>query len=945
MTSAAILARTTRGGLLAAILAILFGLLLAAPLSAQTKIKFDPARDLEGFEKASFSEFQKLYPLQRFLDLAGKEIELPELAELRTEWTRERERVGKEIERIQADPQERFVFDLQRSLENKTFYSKLEYTIDRSVDGFVFLVQKPYSANPGRTAEVVRFFGPPLREIASTFQQRIATPLGLERRPDPRLWPVFVLASEADYVEFAKWDRPAAQIGGRAAFDSRAQMIVTWVGDVPPESGAAPVRRPALLALANALEHVHYKGTGERPSSLLVYSGVAGYLADFSPPSPDAPSKRALDEDTLGRIVGACGKKRERDVLLHPVEDLVEVRDAKDVLNLARNRAENLGVPMPEERLVLASFRDQAVSWVHFFLDGAGGRFRESFSRFLAAAMNAPVGLVDFRMELHDVELARLNRDFYAHLFKEHERVFPDKKLDWDVLKTLFADRAPPESASPAPAATSPTAIELLPPTFTMAELAIGPNELDVRHARALVQVRSGDLEGGLASLRALTAEVPLPPLDERVARDTHRTAELVRLRDAYLEHVRTSGGTLATHFQGRAVVAPVERVADGFVHFGQNPLGIGKIPLSSIPPFDIAKNAGDEKERGGTEAWTRFYPYVLVGERKWEKLLTDKSAPSESLRADARDWYPTTLRTGEVALLLDELAQTAQPRTPAAAVAAFGPVRAIVAGYGDLPVVQRRLQRLRQLATTIALATYDDKDPRDLVHGSFLSMGDGRVHIVYEFEETAEAQDFRKDEGFLSEFRAQLDPTKYDEAASKWEVQGGELTGSGAACYRHMLGFSAPMTVRYDLRFARPHGRSTHSPSFLVGICDDRAGSHVMLANFGDLIVNDPGTRYTQRCTNEVEKIKYGKVYALEVQNDGTNASTWLDGKKLCEVPCKGRTSGELFLWFHTDLRISVQRLEIQCKIDPAALEARRVAHVRTKLSEMGFAAPGAGK
>lgn len=937
MTRGANLARTTRGGRLAAFF-VLVALLLVAPLGAQTKLEFDPARDLEGFEQASFSEFQKLYPLQRFVELAGKEIEPAELAELRADWTRERERVAVEIERIRNDPKERFVFDLQRSLENKTFYSKLEYTIDRSVDGFVFLVQRPYSANPARTAEVVRFFGPSLREIASTFQQRIATPLALERRPDPQLWPVFVLASEPDYVEFAKWDRPAAQIGGRAAFDSRAQMIVTWLGEVPPESAAAPVRRPVLLALANALEQVHYKGTGERPSSLLVYSGVAGYLADFSAPSPDTPSKRALDSDTLGRIVGACGRKHERDVWLHPVEDLIEVRDTTDVLNLARNRAENLGVPMPNERVLLASFRDQAVSWVHFFLDGAGGRYREPFSRFLAAAMEAPVGLVDFRMQLLEVEFAQLNRDFYAHLFKEHERVFPDTKLDWDVLKTLFADRGPPASASPAPAAPSPAVIELLPSTFTMAELAIGPNELDVRHARALVQVRSGDLEGGLASLRALTAEVPLPPLDERVARDTHRTAELMRLRDAYLEHLRASGGTLATHFQGRAIVAPVVRVEGGFVHLGQNPLGISKIPLSSIPPYDLAKHAADERERGGTEPWTRFYPYVLAGEHKWEKLLTDKSPASLELRADAREWYPTALRTGEVALLLDELAQMPQPRTPTAARATAEPIRAIAASYGDLPVVQRRLQRLRQLATTIALATYDDKDPSDLVHGSFLSMGDGRVHIVYEFEQLTEAQDFRKDVGFLPEFRASLEPTKYDEAASSWVVQGGEFTGSGAACYRHVLGFSVPMTVRYDVRFSRPPGRSTHSPSFLVGICDDRAGSHAMCANFGDLIVNDPGNRYTQRCTNEVAKIKYGKVYALEIQNDGTNASTWLDGKKLCEVPSKGRKSGELFLWFHTDLRVAVQRLEILCKIDPAALEARRVGHVRTTLAELGL-------
>ena len=62
------------------------------------------------------------------------------------------------------------------------------------------------------------------------------------------------------------------------------------------------------------------------------------------------------------------------------------------------------------------------------------------------------------------------------------------------------------------------------------------------------------------------------------------------------------------------------------------------------------------------------------------------------------------------------------------------------------------------------------------------------------------------------------------------------------------------------------------------------------------------------------------------------------VDGKPRGEIRCGSRRSGGLFLWVHSDVKLQLQRLEIEARVSPSFLEAGRVAWVDAKLQEMGL-------
>jgi hypothetical protein len=77
---------------------------------------------------------------------------------------------------------------------------------------------------------------------------------------------------------------------------------------------------------------------------------------------------------------------------------------------------------------------------------------------------------------------------------------------------------------------------------------------------------------------------------------------------------------------------------------------------------------------------------------------------------------------------------------------------------------------------------------------------------------------------------------------------------------------------------------------------------------------------------------------YSFEVRHDGSTVSVWVDGTKTNEAACSTRRGGEVFLWFHTTLPVSIERFEVRGKTDPASARVLRAARAEQKLSELGF-------
>lgn len=67
---------------------------LLGALSTTQKVRFDPTRDLPGYETVRASPDKDDYPLESFETLVGNEMQPEELAAVRKRWEEERAAVG-----------------------------------------------------------------------------------------------------------------------------------------------------------------------------------------------------------------------------------------------------------------------------------------------------------------------------------------------------------------------------------------------------------------------------------------------------------------------------------------------------------------------------------------------------------------------------------------------------------------------------------------------------------------------------------------------------------------------------------------------------------------------------------------------------------------------------------------------------------------------------------
>lgn len=925
----------------------LAAVVLLAAARGQDAIKFDPSRDLDGFDQASLSQYSDLYPLRTYLALRDKEIPAADLAQLRERWKSERALVEIEIERIRADPREEYLHEVRKRVHEHPFFGKLALDVDRSVPGCDFFVQRapvpgPATQGPDYARRIADFYGPVVKGMQAVFEKTYAVPLGLERRPDLLAWAICILDTEDDYHAFGQTTEQMWRISA-AYYEPRLKMIVSYGDPYAPTTTPARQRYLILTEFVRALEHAYFSGKGERPAALWLNLGLASYLAWREGVVEDPAAKNSISPDVLADVVKAAQKKEDRGIFLHPLADLLQLRVTAEVPALAVMRAQELSAKEPDGDRALKLFYQQSALWMHFLHEAQGGRYRDPFLKYFQSAMSGLGGLDAFYVAFRGVDLSVLDRDFYRWVFAEHARVYPTIKLDPAVADAIFADRAPkrpPEGARPAPSSAPSLPSSLSP--FSPAAAAVEPKEFEGQHALALLQVVRGDLEPALETLENLAANGPPPPEDVRIARDIERVRQVILLRDAWLESLKRSGQPFVGKYRGVDYVAKVDRVEGGWIHLGDNRAGLSKIPLAALEPYEVARQAGKREEQGTAAPWARLVPYILVGDAKWEQLfreLKDDSAGATQLRDDAKSWYPELLRTAQAATALNQIAMLPEPKTQKDSGRLFDAVKALLTGSGDLPIVQRKTDVLKQIVAGVIVRTYVEQDPGSLCHGTFTALGNGLVSLVYDFTKPEEALDFRKDPGYLADLRTnQQQPVKKEEA-SAWAVANGELSGSGAACYRHYLDFTGPITLRYDVAFRNTPTAPGTKPAFMfmVGVCDDGAGSYAGCFNFGSAMVIDLATKAFHTVPDE--KTAFAKrPYKIELKNDGETVSITVNGEKRQSLPASGRKSGAVILWFHTDNVVAIQRMEIEGRVDSKWAEKARALYYEGKLVELGF-------
>jgi hypothetical protein len=906
-----------------------------APLaSAQEKHVFSADKDLPGFEAAGFSEWNDVYALAEFKASDGKELDAAALEALRARWKAEQERAQKRIAEIEADPRERWTWIFGRRLARHSYFSKIAYTIERPEPGYVIVVQRPAKDEPGYAARVTGFYMPFVKRMAANFDALVAKPAGLARREDQPVTAFAVLASKGDLENYERMVSDPAGYSSGTVYDYQMQLAATYEN---PFAGTSVVMQRAslLYQLAKELQHAHLAVTGNRPGSIWLYEGLSLLLAMHDGSTPESLDKHVASEGTVDWVAGLLQKEPAREILLMPADELAQLRDFDEYRIAVLAHAKRMQTDSPAEEDIDHGYYAQCELWAHFLVDGAQGTRRKAFTEFLKLAFRGKGDAADLRRAFAGTDPRALSREFLGWVCAEFERLHPGQKADRSAIAALFPGSAQPEAAASPSADAAAPAVD---PAFSPQVLAPAPDDLEAQLALALRQAREGDLAGALSALGALAAQAKGPPWAERIARESARVAELVKLRDGYLAFLVSSGGKLTLKRGGKDVPVPVAGIENGSVRLGENKLGLASVPLAEVDPFEIAKVASKKEAQGGAQPWARFYAYVLAGDARWEKLLKDDSPAARELRADAKDYHPQLARTGGVARELCELSKLPLPGGAADARASLERVKRLLAVSPRPELVALRLAALRQLAGACLAQVHSAGDAAGLLHCKSEPLPDGRTSFTWEFDSPEEAADWRRQAGYLKNWRERFPKITVAEPDSRFQVEKGQFRGTGQVCYRSIAGFTGPITVRVRYRYLSDQAEHT-PPAFYVMICDDGEGSFIVGGDPGFLRVHDAKKDYEREAhSTEGGSYSLDQDVDFEIVHDGKEVSTALDKQPLTKIGCGPRKSGSVVLFAHLDLALEIDRIVIEGQLLPASLRELQSRWVAEQLAALGF-------
>jgi hypothetical protein len=910
--------------------ALLLLVLCAAPAAAQETHVFQADKDLEGFEAAGFSEFHELYTLAEFKANDGKSLAPAELVELRARWQKEKERAGKRIALIQSDPRERWVWLFEKRLAKHGYFSKISYTIERPEPGYVMVVQRPAKDDPQYVARLAGFYMPFVKKAVANFEQNIAQPAGLVRGEGREMTAFAVLATSGDVENFGQFVQDPTGYSDGSAYDYQLQLAVTFEDPFASGNSVVAQRSRLLYCVVKGLQHAYLSIPGNRPGSIWLYEGLAFLFSSHEGAAPESLDTRAARPKSFDWLVGLLGKQPAREIVLMPLDELVSQRSWIDFEKAIAARTKSAQADAPEENDVGRAYYAQSELWLHFLFDGAQGKYRKPLTEFIKLAFQGRGDEKDLQRAFGITDLRALSREFLRWACDEYERRHPGKKAERAPIDTLF-------SAEPAAGAAASEPAPIASPEFSPRDLAPAQDDGEAQFALALLQAREGDPEGAAKALDALAARAPASPAPERIAREKARFAELGKLRAGYLAFLKAGGGKLTFKVKGKDVMAPVTAVENGLVRLGENKLGLPSIGLDQVDPYEVAKVAAKKEQQGEAQPWTRFYAYALAGDARWEKLLKDDAPGAKELRADGKE-YAALARTALAARELYELSKLALPRDATESAARLGRVKAFLAANTGSGILERRVDALRQLAKASLATLRQPGDPSGLLHAKSEHMDDGRTRFTWDFDAQEEGEDWRRETGYLKAWRDLFRKIPISEADSRFTVEQGHFNGLGQITYRSVAAFEGPITVR--LRYRYVTSAAEHSPpAFYVMICDDGAGSYIVAGDPGFVRVRDLKQNYDREASSSDKGSYYlDEDFEFEIVDDGKEVSTSLDKKPLATASCGPRRSGDVLLFAHTDLSVSIDQIVIEGALRPGSLRDLESRWVERQLRALGF-------
>lgn len=889
--------------------------ILAAGAGAQEKVQFDPTLHLPGFEETRSSEVKDLFPLDAYADLLGREMDAKELAEVQAKWKAESVAIQLHLDEVRSNPAVGVRWVLDKRMAQHKFFSKVTLTVDTSVPPFLIFVQKPSFDDPNYATSLVQLFAPYLKKVAAVFDERVAKPSGATRRVNQPFTPIVILASPGDFDNYERLGGPHDGSTAGADYDPKLDIVVFAVNSFEKPKATPAFLYPLLREVFLSLMRAHAAPQLKKVPSTWLREGLASAFTWPRAAQVDSLDKPEPRLEQLKLLIELCHKPDARTTQLQPVAELSSHSSS----------------------ISSGAFRVQATLWMHFLSHAKEGKHRPRFEAYLKTAMAGQSGSDALSFAFAGTKLADLDKEFWAWVYDEHQRLLPNIPIDRNDLNGLF-DPLPKPGENDELVARAKESLEKPEPPFDPSTLAIGEIDVQSRHGLALQSARSGDFESARTMLEALVKLNPTPPEDGRVARDLQRVSAAITLRDAFLAALIAKNGKLAIEVKGKKVNAPVVKVEGGQILFGENAGGARSLALNALDPVELARQTEKKELQGKAPAWTRPWLYLLGGDARWEKLVKTDSTEGREVKEDGAVWYPDRLQEGVAAKIVEGLSKAGPGKTRAEAEPVVEVIRDLMKTHSKTATVLFKKDALGRCARAALDVIAAESNGADFVAGKLTQTEQGATTLFYEFDDQAEADDFKINKGHLIEWRKRFPAGPNVEEKSTLGWNDGVLSLQGNAMWRLPIGFIAPFTMRVEFEREELEGELQRSSTLAFHVCDDGRKSYVHVGAHGAIYTYDGDTGTTSQAGPSSSTYYEGQKYTLEIVHDGRKVTTSLDGVEAAKADTGRLVGGGIEVMAICDGPAFLHKLEITGKVDPASLVVAKKMWAARTLTEMGF-------
>jgi len=790
-------------------------------------------------------------------------------------------------------------------LDKHPLISRLSYEIDSQPEGFLLHIQHPLKESPGHIATVSRIHGRAFGSMGNNMRGMLFGPLGVS---DDLIQNVFVCSGDAAYLNAKRYGNPAGRNVEYATTLPDLGLVVTYLGVDGVEKPAAmfaALHEAATQLLVNARP-------GREPiQDVWLFEGLAIYFANAGARRLPAGLTPPPDETVLASIRAILADPDETKRMILSTSRLLDCTDKDRIRAPYLRHASDNELPFPSNASTTTAFRAHSALLVQFLLHGDGARYRDGFRDYIKLAFENKGGADALAKALGQAELEKLDEQFGSFL----ERV------------TIGGS-----SGAAAQAMANALGSEGTEHPTVLPQPIDGSDWL----AFAIGCARLGDLDTALVSLD-VGASATSGELQERIQRSTARIEALRAARDTYVESLVGGKTRLRVSVAGEPLSAVVTSVADGIAQLGKNKRELTQIELRTIRPADIVENLGRHVAEFGP-AWVGCYGLLLGDERRWDKDLDESDPEAQALATDASSSMQDLIIAGDAMARLAALARMAQPEDLESARALNGAISTLLAESGSVDAVRLRYEPLRNLASRAWMRIYEEEGLSAVLNGDIEMLPDGRARVEYDFKDADQLEDFTNRGDYLADHRNFEGKSAKD---SSLKIKKKTLSGEGALCYEHLLGFEAPLTVKYTIKYGKTKKKNKDAQSnFIMGICDDGHESYVIAYNMFDLEAVDKSSKHVATESAEGErKIDIKKSHKLELQHDGESTVTFLhQGKELNTIDAGKRNAGSVFFWMNTQVPITMTSLEIEGKLIESVLRRMQAEWVAEQLDGMGL-------